>query len=55
MPKDPILIQSTYVYSAGSGADSRDGSCEDQLAQMQIRLNSLAEELQQIRAGKLPG
>ena len=54
MPKDPILIQSTYVYTAGGSAAS-DDACEAKLASMQIRLNSLAEELQNIRAGKLPG
>ena len=55
MPKEPIQIQSTYVYSSGSGADSAEESGEAQLAKLQIRVHSLAEELQQIRAGKLPG
>ena len=55
MPKDPILIQSTYVYNVAGVAASSDDSCEAKLASMQVRLNSLAEELQNIRAGKLPG
>jgi len=54
MPKEPILIQSTYVYTVGGGAASSDDACEAKLAGMQIRLNSLAAELQNIRAGKLP-
>ena len=55
MPEEPIIIQSTYVYNVGTGADSDNGSCEVRLAKLQTRFNSLAEELQHIRAGKLPG
>jgi hypothetical protein len=55
MPEEPILIQSTYVYSASKGTDSAADTCEVRLANLQTRFNSLAEELQQIRAGKLPG
>jgi len=56
MPKEPILIQSTYVYTPGKGAPSSgsSGACEDDLAALQLRFDSLSKQLENIRASKLP-
>ena len=56
MPKEPIVIQSSYVYTPG-GATSVNGSsseCAEKLASLQLRFHSLSKEMERIRASKLP-
>ena len=56
MPKDPIVIQSTYVYTA-AGPNTPNASsevCADKVAGLQLRFDSLSKEMERIRASKLP-
>ena len=49
MPKEPIIIQSSYVYTPGE-----DNSCAKNLASLDLRFTSLSKEMERIRASKLP-
>lgn len=56
MPKEPIVIQSTYVYIPGGGVATYGSvsECVDKLAGLQLRFDSLSKEMERIRASKLP-
>ena len=55
MPVEEIVIQSSYVYSSGSSESGGGSSVDAQLADLQHRYNSQAQELEKLRAAQLPG
>lgn len=55
MPKEPIIIQSSYVYFSSQGSASKgDSMCTEKLANLELRFDSLSKEMERIRATKLP-
>ncbi len=53
MPRKPVIIQSSYVYTPGDSAG--DATCSQRLVALQERFDAVNKELHDLRTARLPG